>query len=51
MGANPLSASECSRKNLDLMVQSKSIRRGLLLRAIIRKKEKISLTLTHPLPD
>jgi hypothetical protein len=28
MGANPLGASGCLRKNLGLMVQSKSIRRG-----------------------
>jgi hypothetical protein len=51
MVANPLVASGCSKRRLDLMVLLISTRQGLWLRVIPRKKVKVSLTLIHLLLD
>jgi hypothetical protein len=47
MVVNPLVVSGCLKRSSSLMVQLRSTRLGLWLKAILRKKENTSLILTH----
>jgi hypothetical protein len=50
-GCKLVDASECARRSLCLMVLLKNIRQGLWPRITPEMKVKISLILTHLLPD
>jgi hypothetical protein len=47
MAVNLWVVSECLKRSSSLMVQLRSTRLGLWLKAILRKKENTSLILTH----